>query len=457
MGFSRTQTIDVALTTSQVWDMLTDPGAWLQFDDQLQQFAPIDMAGERLKVGDRVKVVPKALIRGFVHAATAPPATIVTVKPQREIAWRQDQPGGFTAQRWQIESREDGSTRLTRHTQAIGPFAAPFGATLAAPLAGDLGAVGARMFQMAADGPDTSQPLTLVSGGSGYLGSRLVTRMLADGKRAVVLTRSPTPGAPYPQTRWSVDDLGPLHEQLLDPAGFNIINLAGKRIGPKFSAQEVEAQETSRIPPTRALRDAVEAAQTEGGILHRWIQGSAIPLWDAQSTEEFTEDTAPTADIDGPKGMGQLVADWEASAPDEAIIIRTAIVLGQQTEIGMGLGAMALSKTRPSVDGYLPWIHEEDWIGIVRHLLDMQNPPARVIAVAPQLTHLSEVINALAPGLGTRHIPLPAALLNIGMNIIRMEPGLLMGSTKARSVVLDDAGYQFHYPTIAAAADSIRI
>lgn len=257
MGFSRTQTIDVALTTSQVWDLLTDPGAWLQFDDQLQQFAPVDMAGERLQVGDTVKVVPKALIRGFVHAATAPPAVIVSVKPEREIAWRQDQPGGFTGQRWQIASTEDGGTRLTRHTQAIGPFAAPFGATLAAPLSGDLGAVGARMFQMASDGPDTSQPLTLVSGGSGYLGSRLVTRMLAEGKRAIVLTRSPKAGVPYPQVRWSVDDLGPLHEQLLDPAGFNIINLAGKRIGPKFSDKEVEAQEASRIPPTRALRDAV--------------------------------------------------------------------------------------------------------------------------------------------------------------------------------------------------------
>src|SRR5699024_7661842 len=129
MGFSRTQTIDVALTTSQVWDLLTDPGAWLQFDDQLQQFAPVDMAGERLQVGDTVKVVPKALIRGFVHAATAPPGVIVSVKPEREIAWRQGQPGGFTGQRWQIASTEDGGTRLTRHTQAIGPFAAPFGAT----------------------------------------------------------------------------------------------------------------------------------------------------------------------------------------------------------------------------------------------------------------------------------------------------------------------------------------
>src|SRR5699024_6400989 len=135
----------------------------------------------------------------------------------------------------------------------------------------------------------------------------------------------------------------------------------------------------------------------------------------------------------------------------------TAIVLGQQTEIVMGLGAMALSKTRPSLDGYLPWVHEDDWIGIVRHLLDMQNPPARVIAVAPQQTYLSEVVNALAPRLGTRHIPVPATLLSVAMNLIGMEPGLLMRSTKARSIVLDDAGYQFHYPTIAADADSVRI
>src|SRR5699024_464843 len=160
---------------------------------------------------------------------------------------------------------------------------------------------------------------------------------------------------------------------------------------------------------------------------------------------------------DGPNGMGQLVADWEASAPDEAHIVRTALVLGQQTEIVMGLAAMVLSATRPSVDGYLPWLRDDDWIGIVLALLDMHDQSATVIDAAPQLTHLSEAINALAPGLGIRHIPVAAPLLNIGMNIIRMEPELLMGSTKARSIVLDDAGYQFRYPTIAAAADSVRI
>src|SRR5699024_9419917 len=161
---------------------------------------------------------------------------------------------------------------------------------------------------------------------------------------------------------------------------------------------------------------------------------------------ETTEVTAPTADTDGPNGMAQLAADCEASAPGGASILRTPIVQGQQTDIGMVFGPMTLLITRASGVGCLAWIHDEDWIGNVRHLMDMQNPPARVIAAAPQLTHLSEAINALAPGLGIRHIPVPAPLLNIGMNIIRMEPGLLMGSTKARSIVLDDAGYQFRYP-----------
>src|SRR5699024_217256 len=150
-------------------------------------------------------------------------------------------------------------------------------------------------------------------------------------------------------------------------------------------------------------------------------------------------------------------ADWEASAPDEAIIVRTALVLAQHTEIVMRLGAIAFSKTRPTVVGYLPWTHEDHSPGTVWQLSAIQHPPATVVAAAPLRPHLSEAINALAPGLGIRHIPVPAPLLNIGMNIIRMEPGLLMGSTKARSIVLDDAGYQFRYPTIAAAADSVRI
>lgn len=457
MGLSRTQSIDVALPVDTVWELLSDPHAWLQFDDQLQKFTPEKMAGARLQVGDRVKVVPKALIRGFIHAATAPAATIVTADANKEITWRQDQPGGYTQQQWTMHPTDHGSTTLTHHMQVVGPFAGPLAAALAEPLTADLGSVGARMMHMASPGPDLSQPLNIIAGGSGYLGSRLATRLLAAGQRAMVLTRSPRTGAPYPQVRWSADDLAPLHDQLLDDAGVNIINLVGKRIGARFTPKEVEALAVSRVGPMETLRAAVATAQAQGGVLHRWIQGSAVPLWDGASTEEFTETTAPTADRDGPDGMGQLVTDWEAAAPDDAIIVRTGVILGQHTEITYGLAAMALSKTRPSIDGYLPWIHEDDWVGLVQELLTMQQPPTTVVAVAPQQTRLSEVINALAPGLGTRNFPVPTSVLNIAMKMIRMEPGMLMGSTRARSTVLHDAGYQFRYPTIAEAADAVRV
>lgn len=458
MGFSRTQSIYVALSIDRIWDLLSDPRAWLQFDDKLQKFTPESMAGSRLQAGDRVKVVPKALIRGFLHATTAPAATIVTADHQRELAWRQDQPGGYTQQRWIIQPTNDGGTTLTRHMQVVGPFAVPFGAALAEPLAGDLGVVGARMVQMAAAGPDQGQPLNIIAGGTGALGSRLATRLLASGQRAVVLSRKPQLGVPYPQVRWGADDLGPLHDQLLDDAGFNIVNLVGKRIGAKFTPKEVAALAASRSEPTERLRSAVLTAEAQGGVLHRWVQGSAVPRWDPKSTKEFTETTSPTADRDGPSGMGQLVTDWEASAPDGAIIVRTGVVLGQQAQVTYGLTAMARSKTRPSLDGFLPWIHEDDWVGIVQHLLSMQKqPPSTVVAVAPQQTRLSEVLTALAPGLGRRNFPVPATLLTIAMNMIRMEPGMLMGSTRARSTVLEDTGYQFHYHTIAEAADAVSI
>lgn len=459
MGFSRTQSIVVALSPEVVWDLLTDPQAWLQFDDRLQQFTPETLTGSRLDVGDRVKVVPKALVRGFLHAATAPPATIVTADPERELAWRQNQPGGHTQQRWTLTPHEHGTT-LTRHIEVVGPLAAPLGMALAAPLTADLGAVGARMMQMASPGPDPSQPLNIIAGGSGYLGSRLATRLLAAGQRALVLTRSPQTGAPYPQVRWGKDDLQPLSEQLLDEAGFNIVNLVGRRLGRTFTPAEVQELTASRVEPLHVLRSAVEAARAQGGTLHRWIQGSAVPLWHSASTKEFTETTAPTADRDGPAGMSQIVAQWEAAAPDEAIILRTGVVLGQATEITYGLTAMAVSKMRPSVDGFLPWIHEDDWVGLVQHLLTLSEPPATVVAVAPQQTRLSEALQALAPGLGVRSVVVPVPLLKLGMRLIRMEPGMLLGSTRARSTVLADSadtGYQFRFPTIAQAADAVRV
>src|SRR5699024_981180 len=143
-----------------------------------QQFAPTSMAGDRLQAGDTVKIVPKALIRGFVHAVTAPAARIVTAREQRELTWRQNQPGGYTQQRWLIEPAGNGTT-LSRQTHVVVRQSAPLGIALDEQLNGDLGPVGAGMFEMAAPGPDLAQPPTIVAGGYVYLGSRLVTRLLA--------------------------------------------------------------------------------------------------------------------------------------------------------------------------------------------------------------------------------------------------------------------------------------
>src|SRR5699024_11914962 len=99
----------------------------------------------------------------------------------------------------------------------------------------------------------------------------------------------------------------------------------------------------------------------------------------------------------------------------------------------------------------------EDWVGLVQHLLAMPNPPATVVAVAPQQTRLAEAIRWLAPGYGTRNVPVPAALLNLGMNTIRMETGLLLGSTRNRSMVLDNIGYSFRFPTIGEAGDAVSL
>lgn len=39
----------------------------------------------------------------------------------------------------------------------------------------------------------------------------------------------------------------------------------------------------------------------------------------------------------------------------------------------------------------------------------------------------------------------------------RTEQGMLMGSTRARSAVLEDTGYEFRYPAMADAADAVSV
>lgn len=483
MSFQRVQQVRVAIPREAVWGALMTPDVWPVMDDAVQRCTPVAedgtvladvAAGEAggLAVGQRIMVVPRAVARGTVHALTAPPARVVEVVEGFRFAWQQDQPGGFTRVKWSLIDSADGrGTIVERRIEAQGPLgSAAGGAAFGGLLDSDLSKVGARLFEMLAEEAehDAAQalPLVVIAGGTGFLGTRLAHTLLARGRRVVVLSRKRSTDALVPRRQWDGVSQGEWSELFADPAGVSVVNMVGPRMFKKATAQKMAELRVARVTAARALNQCARKAKRVTG----WIHASALALTTDANAEDYTAHTAPDWAPESVPGMAALLKEWEAVAPDNAVVVRTAPVLGSGMPGLAGLKAVAAARVRPAEDPWLSWIHVEDWARIVVHALLMQEEHAAavgrgfealrdrvVVAAAPEPLRLSEALQLLGSASGKGwEIQVPVGLLRAAGELAGFEPELLLTGVKARTNAAEVLGPVFEYPNFERAAASFR-
>lgn len=480
MTWSRTQTRFLAASPESVWDVLATPSLWASFDADVQSFTPVDRPAltgphgpEQLELGDRVRVLPHARLRGALHALTAPPARISSLVTDQELAWTQDQPGGSTTQTWLLTPSGTG-TLLTRSITVTGSLAGALGPTMGGALSHDLGSVAARLVQLAgtSDPEAARAPQVIIAGGSGLLGSRLAHDLVARGRDVVVLTRSPHPGMAYRQASWDGVSQGSWAALFDDARGVDVVNLSGHRIGDTGGAATMAKLTTSRVNPTRALVEAARAASRRAGhpVVKHWVQASGVSLRSDPDEPVVHEDTVARSEGEALEGMTELIRRWEdsvADAPAQLLtLVRTGIVLDREAEVLKSLQAVVtLGAGGPLAGGkqWVPWIHVDDWLAIARAGLGLEEgvrlPGGPVIAAAPHPATNAEVMQVLrshvAPaGVG---LPTPKPLLTLGTRLLGKDSAMLTGGARAVSTVLPAAGFRFQHERIGeAVAELLR-
>ena len=471
MTFQRVQQVRVAVPREAVWGALMTPDVWPVVDDAIQRCTPVDGSASGLAVGQRIMVVPRAVARGTVHALTAPPARVVEVHEGLRFAWQQDQPGGFTRVTWSLIDSADGrGTVVERRIEAEGPLgSAAGGAAFGGLLDSDLSKVGARLFEMLAEPADHDAarelPLVVIAGGTGFLGNRLAHTLMSRGRRVVVLSRSRRIGGLVPRRQWDGVSVGEWAEVFADPAGVSVVNMVGPRMFKKATAAKMAELRVARLTAARALAQAAQKARRVTG----WIHASALALTTDVDAPAYTAQTAPDWAPEAVPGMAALLREWENDAPENAVVVRTAPVLGSGMPGLAGLKAVAASHVRPSVDPWLSWIHVEDWARIVVHALLMQEEQTAdagalqalndrvVVAAAPEPIRLSEALRLLGsePGGGVR-LPVPAGVMRAAGGLAGLEPGLLLHGVKAETNAVEVVGPVFEYPDFERAAATFR-
>lgn len=296
----------------------------------------------------------------------------------------------------------------------------------------------------------------VIAGGSGALGRRLCEDLEAGGHQVVVLTRRSRPG-PFRQVEWDGRNVGPWASEL---EGSAVVNLAGELVDRRPTAANVDLLTRSRVEPTRAL---VEASATLSEPVPVWVQSSTLAIY-GDAGEQVLDESAQPAD--GPPQMAGVAKAWEAAADgantERLVTLRTGIVLDNDTPAldrlwslaRWGLGGRVGRGTQ-----WVSWIHIDDWLAIVRELLD---PPGAALsgvvhATGPNPVRNVDLMAALRRSVGRPAAPpTPKSLVHLGAMVLRTDPALALTGRRAEPARLLAAGFGFHHPDLDEALADLR-
>ena len=288
----------------------------------------------------------------------------------------------------------------------------------------------------------------LIPGGTGQLGNVLARHFTADGHHVTQLSRK----------NWSTLQPAIEHADL-------VINLAGRSVNCRYNAANRKAIYDSRLSTTRAIGEAIRQAPNPPKL---WLQMSTATIYahryDAPNDE--ASGILGTAHDDIPETWRfshDVALKWEAVATQQVtphtrkVLLRTAMVMSPDTngvfDVLMTLVRRGLGGTNGDGRQYVSWIHEQDFIRAIRHLIDHPEMDGPVNLAAPYPLTNKDFMATLRQVSGTR-IGLPATtwMLELGALAMRTETELILKSRRVVPGRLLKTGFTFDFPTWPAAA-----
>lgn len=288
----------------------------------------------------------------------------------------------------------------------------------------------------------------LVTGGTGFVGAALVPALLADGHTLTLLSRDPR--RHRPRLGGSVQLVSRLAEIGAQAPVEAVINLAGEGIADRpWTAERRRVLRESRVDLTRELVRWLGTRATPPAVM---VSGSAVGWYGDRGEEALTEAAGPR-----PAFTHELCAAWEAAAlPVTALgtrlcVLRLGVVLGRDG----GMLKRLLPVFRAGFGGrvgsgrqWLSWIGRGDVVAAIRRMLADSALQGVYNVTAPAPVTNTDFTRELAAALRRPALlPVPAVALKLSLGEMS---GLLLGGQKVLPARLEQAGFTFAAPTLAA-------
>ncbi|MBE9064083.1 TIGR01777 family oxidoreductase [cf. Phormidesmis sp. LEGE 11477] len=290
-----------------------------------------------------------------------------------------------------------------------------------------------------------------ITGATGFVGSRLVERLIDEGHDVKVFTRSVAKAKkiftaskfnPVGYVAYTPLQSGDWQSEISGCEG--VANLAGEPISERWSDERKKRILNSRKIGTEKLVEAIAKAEQKPSVL---VSGSAIGYYGTSETAEFFETSTPAEN----DFLSQVCQAWEAEA-DKAkdtgvrvAIIRTGIVLGDGGAIAKMITPFKLYAGGPIGSGqqWFSWIHIDDLVSLFLKALLDSSMHGIYNGTAPEPVRMKDLAQTLGEVMDRPSwLPVPdfaiEALLGDGAVVVLKGQKVLPERTQA-------AGFSFDY------------
>jgi uncharacterized protein (TIGR01777 family) len=290
----------------------------------------------------------------------------------------------------------------------------------------------------------------LITGASGLIGSALVPSLESHGYEVTRLVRRATQSSN--EAQW--DPTRPTPPDLV--SGFDaVIHLSGESITGRWTKAKKTRIRDSRVVTTKNLSEALAKSQNPPKT---FLCASAAGYYGSRGDEVLTEESNPGAGF-----LPEVCKEWE-SATEPAVKagvrtanLRTGILLSRE---GGALKPMLLP-FRLGLGGRIgdghqwwSWIHFEDFVAAVHHILQNESVKGPANMVSPNPLTNAEFTKTLAaamkrPAIFT--IPAFAARLALG----QLADEALLASARVEPKTLLESGFQFKFLQLGVALEDL--
>ncbi len=283
-----------------------------------------------------------------------------------------------------------------------------------------------------------------LTGGAGFLGSRIRAALEAGGHAVIATSRKSRPGL----VQWD-GCREPFPREAVEGADA-VIHLAGETVAQRWSAAVKQRIRNSRVLGTRRLVEALGEAASRPRVL---VCASATGYYGDRGEEVLDEASPP-----GQGFLAETCVEWEREAARaeelgiRVVRLRFGMVLGREGGAlpkMLPLFRLCLGGRLGSGQQWMPWVHVEDAAEMAQWAMREERVRGPLNAVAPAPVRNADFTRALEGILGRpafAHAPVWALRLALGE-----AAEIALSSQRVMPREALNQGFRFRYLHVAEA------